>query len=61
MIFILLYRDMAMSDSNASTIHHNDFNVSMQRELPPYVMKCLLLSGYDEKDVIQTMHGYHRE
>ena len=33
----------------------------MQRELPPYVMKCLLLSGYDEKDVIQTMDTTENE
>ena len=33
----------------------------MQHELPPYVMKCLLLSGYDEKDVIQAMDTTENE
>jgi len=33
----------------------------MQHNLPPYVMKCLLQSGYDEKDVIQAMDTTENE
>ena len=33
----------------------------MQHDLPPYIMKCLLLSGHDEKDVIQAMNTTENE
>jgi len=33
----------------------------MHCDLPPYVMKCLLLAGYDEKDVIQAMDTTENE
>jgi len=61
MIFIsqLLYRE---NDSTSLT-DHNDFDVFtlMQCNLPTYVMKCLLQSGYDEKDVIQAMDTMENE
>lgn len=42
---------------------HSEIDVLalMQKELPPYVVKCFLLSGYDEKEVIKSMDTSDKE
>ena len=60
-INLTVHRDEG--DSNVSTDDHDDLDITtlMQSELPPCVTKCLLLSGYDEKDVIQAIDTTENE